>query len=77
MHIRQKGRALRVTVADTSMPQSTPYILIEPATCWNATFNAWGKKIDAPILDLAGKRYRVVFEQIYEHQSGGVPNKDG
>lgn len=64
MIIREKHGAVRITLADTSRGQNIPYVAIEPKTCWSSTFNGWGKKADAPIIHVGGKRFRVVLEEI-------------
>lgn len=64
MHIRQKGQSIRIALADTSKPQSVNYALIDTPTCWSATFNAWGKKVETPLINIGGKVFKVVLEEI-------------
>jgi hypothetical protein len=65
MNIRANGfNKIRITMDDTSKPQNVDYVAIDTSNCWSATFNAWGKKTDAPIIGFGGKLYRVVLEEL-------------
>ena len=64
MHVRQKGRATRIALSDTSKASNINYVMIDTPTCWSATFNAWGKKTETPIIDLNGKKFKIVLQEI-------------
>jgi hypothetical protein len=64
MHFRQKGHSIRLTLADTSKPQTVGYAAVNTMTCWSATFNAWGKKVETPLINIGGKVFKVVLEEI-------------
>jgi hypothetical protein len=64
MHIRQKGQSIRLVFADTSKPQTVSYAAINTTSCWSATFNAWGKKVEAPLINIGGKVFKVTLEEI-------------
>jgi hypothetical protein len=63
MQIRKKNQSMRITFADPSKPENIPYVAIDVTVCWAATFTAWGKRSDDPIIHLGGKQYRVVLEE--------------
>lgn len=64
MHIRQKGQSIRVTFADTSEPNNVAYAAIDTPTCCSVTFNAWGKKVEAPLINIGGRVFKVALEEI-------------
>ncbi len=64
MHIRQKGQAIRLALADTSKPQTVSYAAIDTPSCWSATFNAWGRKVEAPLINIGGRVFKIVLEEI-------------
>lgn len=63
-HVRQKNSSLRITLADTAKPQQVSYLAIDLTSCWSATFNAWGKRSEVPIVDLGGRKFKIVLEEI-------------
>ena len=64
MHIRQKNGDLRITAEDTSKPNNIRYLSLHPTSCWSATYNAWGKKADAPVVLIGDRHYRVILEEV-------------
>lgn len=64
MHIRQKDKNIRVTLDDTAGSRDVDYVAINVTSCWSATFNAWGKKADAPVVQIGSKKFKIAFEEM-------------
>jgi hypothetical protein len=40
------------------------YVAIDGKSCWQTTWASWGKKADHPIIQIGGKHYRVMVEEV-------------
>jgi hypothetical protein len=61
--IRERGNNLRICVRGDN-PGDVLYLSIEPKICWSATFTAWGRETEVPIVSVAGKKFRIVLEPL-------------
>lgn len=60
---RARENSIRIRIAKSGSGL-VKYVSLIVTTCAPSTFQCWGKKIEAPIIDIDGNRYLVTLDPI-------------